>query len=262
VIGGVLAGIGVVVGVVLIVVGAVAVASINPADFPRVRANHSLRVDFEHDGGYVAYYESDSVRDATDSDVEVPSFSLSITDPNGHRVPTNDYSSALTYSRDGHHGIAARTFHIDDPGVYTFKVGSLPDSDGRVAFGKSTAGATVGGVVLILAGVFGGGFLVLVGVIVLVVTAVRRHRHRNRVAAAGGGYGPPPGAYGHGSPTGQPPPAQPGWAAPQVQPPPFPPAPQTPAPPPPPGQSTPPAPPPPTDPNVPPPLPPPGAPGA
>lgn len=214
VIGGILLGVGVVVGIVLVIVGVLAVASINPSDFPRTRANHSLKIDFEHAGGYVAYYESPSVGDSIDSDVDVPNFSLTITDPSGHRVSTSSYVSTLTYSREGHHGIAAKTFHIDEAGVYTVKVGSLPGgSDARVAFGKSTAGTTVGGVILILAGIFGGGLLALIGLIVLVVTFIRRRRFRNDHPTGGPTSGYPPPAY----PTpGQTPPATPGWAAPQA----------------------------------------------
>lgn len=248
----VLVAIGAIGGIVLIVVGALAVASVNPSDFPRARANHSLKIDFEHAGGYVAYYEAPEVGNSIDSDVEVPSFSLTITAPDHAKVATQAYTSSLTYNRGGHHGIAAKTFHIDHAGIYTFKVGSLPGgSDARVAFGKSTAGATVGGAALVIAGIFGGGFLVLVGLIVLLITFIRRRNSANRLMAAPTNYEAPAyGAPAYGAPAAtQPPPGPPGpsYGGPAAAPPPpspGPPPPPSPGPPPPPSPGPPPPPPP------------------
>jgi hypothetical protein len=179
--------------VVLIIVGAVVAAthSLSKVDnFQRVKVSDgSGTLHFDHTGGYVAYYESDTVRNSTR---EVPLIPVRLTDPSGtSKVLTTKYGDRsdgkiklLHYDYHGHQGLAMWQFHIDTPGTYQVELGGNTRAapDAVVAFGESiAAGVAVAG------GLIGLGVILLIaGIITLIVGLVRRSRHKPELATAAG----------------------------------------------------------------------------
>lgn len=188
-------------GVILIVVGSVVIAtkSLTPVnDFQRVKANSSGTVNFTKAGGYVAYYESNSV---TADDKSVPLIPVRLTDPSGKQtVLSTKYGNRsdgkiklLHYAYNNHKGLAMWQFHIDQAGTYKVEVGTNTQAatDAQVAFGKSVAGGVVAG-----AGLLGLGVLVLIAAVVLLIVGfVKKGRHKRELASgqySGGGQQWPP----------------------------------------------------------------------
>ena len=185
-------------GVVLVIVGAVIVAthSLNKVDnFQRIKVSEgSGTLQFDHSGGYVAYYESDTV---TSNTREVPLIPVRLTDPSGTSTVLNtkygDRADGkiklLHYDYHGHKGLAMWQFHIDTPGTYRVELGSNTQAapDAVVAFGESIATGVALGSGLIGVGVI----LLIAGLVTLIVGLVRRSRHKSQLATAAA-Y-PPPG---------------------------------------------------------------------
>jgi hypothetical protein len=186
--------------VVLIIVGAVVAAthSLSKVDnFQRVKVSDgSGTVHFDHAGGYVAYYESDTI---TNSTREVPLIGVRLTAPSGtSMVLTTKYGDRsdgkiklLHYDYNGHQGLAMWQFHIDTPGTYQVElVGNTRAApDAVVAFGESIAvGVAVAGALIGL-----GVLLLIAGIITLIVGLVRRSRYKSELATAAA-Y-PPPGGW-------------------------------------------------------------------
>jgi hypothetical protein len=189
------------VAVVLIIAGAVVAAthSLSKVDnFQRVKVSDSSgTVHFDHTGGYVAYYESDTV---TNSTREVPLIPVRLTDPSGTSTILNTkYGNRadgkiklLHYNYHGHQGLAMWQFHIDTPGTYRVDLGgnTLAAPDAVVAFGESiAAGVAVAGALLGL-----GVLLLIAGIITLIVGLVRRPRRKSYLATAAG-YPPEGGGW-------------------------------------------------------------------
>jgi uncharacterized membrane protein len=188
------------VGLVLVIVGAVlantnAYSKVN--GFQRVAVSAgSGTVTFDKAGGYVAYYESDSVTNSTNQKVpEIPitltnqstGQQLVLTTPYGNR--SDGKIKFLHYDHDGHKGVAMWQFHIDQPGTYRVELGQNPAaaSDATVAFGKSIAqGVVLAGSVVIV-----GVLLLIGGLITLIVGLVKRRRHKQELRTAGYGGQPP-----------------------------------------------------------------------
>jgi hypothetical protein len=179
------------VGVVLVVVGAVIVSTRSLSkvdDFQRVKVSDgSGTVHFDHAGGYVAYYESDTVTSRTR---EVPLIPVRLTDPSGtSMVLSTKYGNRadgkiklLHYDYHGHQGLAMWQFHIDTPGTYQVELGGNTRAapDAVVALGESIAAG-----VALAAGLIGVGVLLLIaGFITLIVGLVRRARHKRQLATA------------------------------------------------------------------------------
>jgi hypothetical protein len=187
--------------VVLIIVGAVVVSthSLSKVDnFQRIKVSDgSGALHFDHPGGYVAYYESDTV---TNSTREVPLIPVRLTDPSGtSKILTTKYGDRadgkiklLHYAYHGHQGLAMWQFHIDSPGTYQVELGGNTRAapDAVVAFGESiAAGVAVAG------GLIGLGVILLIaGIITLIVGFVRRSRHKSQLATAAA-YPPGTGAW-------------------------------------------------------------------
>jgi hypothetical protein len=177
--------------VVLIIVGAVVVStrSLSKVDnFQRIKVSDgSGTLHFDHPGGYVAYYESDTVTNSTRA---VPLIPVRLTDPAGtSKILTTKYGDRadgkiklLHYDYHGHQGLAMWQFHIDTPGTYQVELGANTRAapDAVVAFGESiAAGVAVAG------GLIGLGVALLIaGVITLIVGLVRRSRHKTQLATA------------------------------------------------------------------------------
>jgi hypothetical protein len=187
--------------VVLIIVGAVIVSthSLSKVDnFQRIKvSNGSGTVHFDHSGGYVAYYESDTIKNSTR---EVPLIPVRLTDEAGtSKILTTKYGNRadgkiklLHYDYHGHQGLAMWQFHIDTPGTYQVELGgnTRAASDAVVAFGESIAAG-----VALAGGLIGLGVILLIaGVITLIVGWVRRSRHKSQLATAAP-YPPPPGGW-------------------------------------------------------------------
>ena len=210
-------------GVVLIVVGAIIVSthSLSKVDnFQRVKVSDvSGTLHFDHPGGYVAYYESDTVTSGTR---EVPLIPVRLTDPSGTSTAlSTKYGNRsdgkiklLHYDYHGHKGLAMWQFHIDTAGTYRAELGTNTRAapDAVVAFGESIAsGLAVSG------GLIGLGVLLLIaGVVTLIVGLVRRSRHNTQLATAAA-YQPPTGGWGQPSWPQQSWPQQPQQSWPQPQ---------------------------------------------
>jgi hypothetical protein len=240
-----------VVGIVLVIVGAIVLATKSLGkvdDFQRVKvADGTGTINLEA-GNYLAYYEAPGV----DSDIDtVPAVGVAIQSPSGVtmvlRTPYGNRSDGkvkiLTYEHDGHHGVALWQFKVTESGTYKVQVEPTPGTaaDADIAFGKSIAAGTVAAVLLI-----GGGILLGVAAIVLLIVGyVKRDRHKKQLFAGAAFHGAPPGVQwpqqtGGQWPQQQPPPASGQWPPPQPPggqwPPPQPPGGQWPPPPPPGGQ--------------------------
>lgn len=198
-------------GVVLFVAGIAVAAtqSFSKVDgFQRIKlTDQSGTVKFDKTGGYVAYYESDSV---TNHETGVPLIPIRLTDPAGvSTVLTTKYGNRsdgkiklLHYDYDGHKGLAMWQFHVSKTGSYSVALGNNTSAapDTVVAFGPSilSAGFVAGGTAIGL-----GVLLGIAGIVTLIVGLVRRSRHsRELTASAYGG----PGGWG----------AQPGWQQPSA----------------------------------------------
>jgi uncharacterized membrane protein len=202
-VGAILAILGVVVLVVgVVVLGTKSFSKVN--GFQRVSvADGSGTITFHSTGGYVAYYEAPSVSQDAKT---VPLIGIQLTNvatgtsmilhtPYGGS--STDKVKRLSYSYNGHHGLAMWQFHISQTGKYHVLIdpNSLAAPNSDVAFGRSIAAGTVIGAGLTLLGIL----LLIAGLIVLTVGLVKRRRSKREIAvlAGGGPYpGGPPYAYG------------------------------------------------------------------
>jgi hypothetical protein len=165
-------------------------------------------VTFSHAGGYVAYYESDSVTDSTSQ--QVPEVRGTLTYPATNATVTLDtpYGNRsdgkikfLHYDHDGHKGVALWQFHIDQPGAWKVQLQALGPAgpDAVLAFGPSIAQGVVIGAILAILGVL----LLIAGLITLIIGLVKRRRHKREIRTGGyGGYGAPVAASAAGWPPG------------------------------------------------------------
>jgi hypothetical protein len=137
-----------------------------------------------------------------------PPITVTVRGPGESEVDVFSRSGSETYTWDGREGVLVASFVADEPGTYRVQAVLADDMEfyEGLAIGEAL---DFGGVAGILGGVFGGGLIILVGVIVIIVSAVRRSRaKRSQQPPYGGyGYGPPgaPAAWGN-----------PGWAPPPV----------------------------------------------
>jgi hypothetical protein len=190
-------------GLAIAIVGGVLAAtkSLNKVNnFQRVTvASGSGTVTFSKAGGYLAYYESGSVRDSTNQTIpeirgtltnSAAGETVQLVTPYGNRSDGN--IKYLHYDYNGHKGLAMWQFHINQPGTFQVQLQRNPAaaSDATVAFGPSIAqGVVVGGILVIL-----GVLLLLAGAITLTVGLVKRRRHKREFRT--GGYGAPAPAGG------------------------------------------------------------------
>jgi hypothetical protein len=190
--------------------------------FQRVAlADRTGTVTFKSAGGYLAYYESSTVKPNTKS---VPVIAVTLTNQaTGQQMKLDTLYGqradgtfkALRYDYKGHKGLATWQFHIDQAGAWRVELGPNPGAaaDAQVAFGKSIAQGVVVGAILILVGVLA----MLGGLITLIVGLVKRRRHKRELgtgnpyaALAGPSWPGSPGGSGgwQQSPAWTPPPGQ------------------------------------------------------
>ena len=210
-IGGLLIVVGVVVGIVGVVVG---IRSIGDTvdGYQRVPAESGGTLEIDDPGTYRVFYE----RDGADEGSGSPG-GLTIIGPDGQEILLESDFSSESYSVGGHEGRKIGRFRAATAGSYEIRT-VIGDGDlgiGTYAVGKR---GPAGSIVAILVGVFGGGLIAVVGVVVLIVSAVRRARARRAAMGYPGGPGPgwgapltPPGGWAPPAPGA---PAAPGWAAP------------------------------------------------
>jgi hypothetical protein len=221
---GLVALVGLVVGVVVMVRGITRYAD-KVEGFERAVMPTTLAVEISEPGGYSIYHESDGfppVDERDDPEVEV-------TDPSGDDVVLRSYDSEVTYDVSGHEGIGVYTFRAEEAGRYEVDA-SMPfasGSDDLIAVGpgvgEDLAVSIVAGIALIGVGIVG-------GIVIAVVVGVMRSRSRRAQVPAPVAFGPP-GPWG--APTWPPGPASgPGPGTTWSYPPPPPPPPPSAAPPP------------------------------
>jgi hypothetical protein len=233
--------IGIIGGIALIASGASSFAD-GLNDVQRVGIESGGTVDLDETGTYSVFVEryvpgSGTSFNTSSSGGFVPDVQVSITDPNGNPAPVRPATGSETYTVDEYEGTRIGKFEADQPGIYTVRVegGSAVANYDSIAVGK---GLHLDGIVAILIGVFGGGALVLLGIILVIVFAVKRSRKKKRLAseanpygsgmpgapggwpaapAYGGGY-PPNAGYGAPAAPWQPPAGAPGWVPPPATP--------------------------------------------
>lgn len=196
---------GIVLGIVLVVTGVLNVANA-VEDYQRVPVPGGGSVELTETGTYHLYFEGPS---SLVNDLSFNPPQLAIFGPGGAQLAISVSAATSTYDFGERHGRSIGTFRADEPGTYRIRTISL-DGEGDFDFERTgeiavTRDSPFRSIALVLVGVFGGGAMVLVGIILLIVGGVRRSRSKQ---AAYVGAGAP--AWG-GAPTG-------GWTPPAPQP--------------------------------------------
>lgn len=208
--------IGLVGGIALVVGGATQVADL-AKDLERVPLRGGT-VQIDETGEQTIYAErpapGSGASFSTGSYVDRPDLIITVTDPSGQRVEvTGTIYGSETYTNNGREGVEVGSFYASQTGTYEISAAAEnPGNFTTLAVGQVIDFAGIG---MIVAGVIGGGFFVVLGLILLIVFAVKRSRARKRIAMAGrpggpGGPGWPTPAYAGGAPYG----GAPGYPAP------------------------------------------------
>jgi hypothetical protein len=203
---------GIVLGIVLVVSGAKSLLS-GFDDLQRVPIAGGGVVRIEESGSQTIYAERPSSGSNTSFSSSTfsgtgPNVAVRVIGPGGEDVTVNTSVARETYTYDGREGVSIGTFPASTPGTYRV-VSQLQDGSGWTTIAVGSA-LELSGIGAILGGVFGGGLIVLIGIIVVIIFAVRRSRSKKRLIQ---GDSPYPGAYG--GPGGSWP-AAPGYPAPGV----------------------------------------------
>lgn len=196
-------------------------------DYQRVSLDSGGPIRIDDPGTYRVFFEADGADDGFGS---APPFT--ILGPDGDVVSVRSDFSSETYSVSGYAGRKLGKARFPVSGTYEVQVissdGIRPGDRRYLAVGKE---GPAGSVFAILGGVFGGGALVLAGIIVLIVSGVRRSRSRRASFGYPGGPHPgafppapypgafPPAPYPGAPRPGAPPAGPPGWASPPAAPP-------------------------------------------
>jgi hypothetical protein len=253
---------GIALGIILVVVGAKSLLS-GFDDLQRVPIQGGGVVRFEESGTQTIYAERPSTSGGTSFSTNsystfVPDVGIRVIGPDGGDVAVSRGGASETYNYDGREGVKIGSFFAE-AGEYRI-VTQVQDggATGRYSTIAVGNGLELSGIGAILGGIFGGGLVVVIGIIVVIVFSVRRSRSKKRInqgtypggpgggwpaapgyagaGYAGAGYGAPQAAPGGGWPPAS---SNPGWVPPPVgQPgppasgptwsPPAPPAPQAP----------------------------------
>lgn len=129
----------------------------------------------------------------------VPEIDVSIVGPGGEAIAIEPVAGSEEYQSDGHWGTRIGRFEANRAGTYTVAV--VGGTDVRRYDTIAVGDVDPQGVWLIVAGVLGGGFVAVVGLVLVIVSAIRRGRAIRRARQ---GSWPDPGAPG-------PPPPPSGW---------------------------------------------------
>ncbi|MCU1372052.1 MAG: hypothetical protein JWO77_3246, partial [Ilumatobacteraceae bacterium] len=203
---------GIVLGIILVVSGAKSLLS-GFDDLQRVPIAGGGVVRIEESGTQTIYAERPATGSGTSFSTNTfsnfgPNVAIRVMGPGGDEVTVNTSTSRETYTYDNREGVSVGTFYASTPGTYRI----ITQVQDRSTWNTIAVGSALelSGIAAILGGVFGGGLVVLIGIIVVIVFAVRRSRSKKRIAQASAPY---PGSYGGGGGGGGWP-AAPGYAAP------------------------------------------------
>jgi hypothetical protein len=206
---------GIVFGIVMIVNG-VSGFSRSIDRMQRVSLTSGGTVDLGSSGTYRMYLERPGTQDDPFAvPANVPG--ITVIDPDGGLHAIENDRVDESYSYNGRSGQKLGKFDAPSPGIYRIRVtGADGAGFGTLAVAKN---GPFHSIAPILFGVFGGGAMVVTGIVLLVIGGIRRSRSRRMIPHPIGGWAPPPSAWGApGAPAGWAPPAQPGygWAPPPV----------------------------------------------
>ncbi|MEZ5181897.1 MAG: hypothetical protein R2702_08500 [Acidimicrobiales bacterium] len=178
-IGIVLIVVGIGLGAVLVVGGAKRIVG-GVSDLHRVPIETGGTVQIDEAGEVSVYAErltlDRSSGFTTGGTAGLPPVALSVYGPDGDPVPVVVPTVVERYTWDQHEGVRIATFGAEEPGAYEI----VPTSIGAIGGYRTLAvGPTLAlgrGIAGILGGIFGGGLVIVVGVVVLIVSSVRRSR--------------------------------------------------------------------------------------
>ncbi|MGN6693165.1 MAG: hypothetical protein ACTHN0_03230, partial [Aquihabitans sp.] len=122
----------------------------------------------------------------------VPQIDVTIIGPGGQAVALEPVAGSEEYQSGGHWGTRIGRFDAARPGTYAVTVAGGADVSGYD--GIAVGDVHPKGLWLIVAGVLGGGFVALVGLLVVILSAIRRGRAIKRARQAAAPYpgGPVP----------------------------------------------------------------------
>ena len=183
---------GIVLGIALVVGGAKSLLS-GFDDLQRVPISTGGVVRIEDTGTQTIYAERITSSGGTSFStntygVYTPNIALRVTGPDGGEVTVDTGGSTETYTYDGRDGVSIGSFQASTPGEY--RIETRAEDGGFQPYSTLAVGSALqwGGIGAILGGVFGGGLVVLVGIILVIVFAVRRSRSKKRIAQASSPY--------------------------------------------------------------------------
>lgn len=188
---------GIVLGIVLVVAGARSLVD-GFDDLQTTPINGEGIVRIEETGTQTIYAErpnyggGSSFNTGTTFSGYGPNVVVRVIGPDGNDVPVSTGGSNETYTVNDREGIKIGTFSASAEGEYRI-ISRAQDNNGnwnQLAVGQAL---DISGIGAILGGVFGGGLVVLIGIIVVIIFAVRRSRSKKRINQASGPY---PGGYG------------------------------------------------------------------
>lgn len=204
--------VGIVLGIVLVVAGAKSLVD-GYDDLQRVPIQGGGLVRIEDTGTQKIYAERPSTQGGSSFSTNTfsgfaPNVAVRVIGPDGGDVTVNTSGSTETYTVNGREGVSIGQFDAATEGEY--RIVTRTEDAGSGVGGYTTiavgTGLELSGIGAILGGVFGGGLIVLIGIVLVIVFAVRRSRSKKRIAQASAPY---PGSYG-GPGAGWP--AAPGYA--------------------------------------------------
>lgn len=200
IIGSILVVVGIVGGAALTINGALDIGHTVNA-YERVSLVSGGSIEIDEPGTYRIFFEAPGA-----DQLDGSSGAFRITGPAGESIATSSDLTSETYSIGGRDGRKVGTFRAEQAGTYQFQPIRQDGSAGFGGAGNLAIGrkGPVGSIVTILGGVFGGLFVVALGVGAIIIGAVQRGRAKR--AAMG-----PSGPMGFAGPFGAP---MPGWAPP------------------------------------------------
>lgn len=174
---------GLILGIVIIASGASGIAG----GLQQVRVPGEATLQLDEAGTYTIFHEQRSSLDGVVySDTDVTGLSVTVTGPQGQKVPLNAPAASTTYAAGGREGYGMLTFDVETPGPYIIRASYPAGRTGDtavLAVGSGFMKGLFGTVFGALAAIFGG---FVIGLIVFIMTYVRRRpvRRARREKAA------------------------------------------------------------------------------
>ncbi|WP_421119568.1 hypothetical protein ACE2AJ_19745 [Aquihabitans daechungensis] len=201
---------GIILGIVLVVSGAKSLIS-GFDDLQRVPIQGGGVVRIEEPGTQTIYAERPAAQGGSSFSTNTfsgygPDVDVRVIGPDGGELTVDTSGVTETYTYDGRDGVSIGEFDAPTAGEYQIVTTTEDLGFGQYNTLAVGTGLELSGIGAILGGIFGGGLVVLIGIIVTIIFAVRRSRSKKRIAQASAPY---PGSYG-GPGAGWP--AAPGYA--------------------------------------------------